>query len=815
MNTIRAGDNAEQARQFVDGCGGAERAIRVVVCLGRALWRVQSHPRLSTTVLVSHMARNATALREVELKAVVLRQLDGVRHGADASSQRDVDALFALLKKTGHIEELHDGQGVTNGTLRVWPVVYHPSSLSVTLFGGQLEPSLIKYLLRKEKRFHFRMPLSPYAVRAFNVCAKALNSRILGPLDSERGYWDAGTDDTSRPSKVSARDVRNLSARQRRWSYGDIRSELEASLSRDLAANTLYSDLGEDQERAKIVRSTVALFIEACLMVGALTVSRIPTSTGALEVRTETFDAEYLIGHLYGMPTSIKGLDELFGGGGVILAESVPQAPMEQSGGRVLVIRGRSGLGKSLLSMQLALEVAKKGGVAWVSPLEQSPLDCLYALEATFHRDLQDVDLLIGIEGASRLEETRRRGRGALVLAARLKASVGDFLDSIQRTINDLAPFSLKLVVIDPINSVHLAAEDEQQLRDTFVKSLAVAKEAKANVLLVGEEDEAHSSGRLEFIEKVCDTSIRLSMEGGVLYSPKFLEIRKSRLQREQRGHHPFSILPGVGYRILPSTAAISAKIRNRRAHASEDGNRFGLPGLDALLGPTALKGGDVIMLAGEDGCLRRSLGLAFLFGRECPGRSIRSGRPEVPLLVGFGRDAAGMKGLLSEDHIEDLSRGPGSKDPAVVRVVGFSPGYISAGYVFQVLEEKINDMRLAGLDLDRVMVDGLPLLEGMFPLLAEDGAFAGTLVEFLRKQRVTQLYIGGTPHAMSRHSCEYVVCGTADVLIELKRVVSDVDHVEGHIVRAHGARYKKVGFSVKLVRGHGVMVSAATGGAM
>ncbi|HEY3496897.1 MAG TPA: hypothetical protein VGK73_19495, partial [Polyangiaceae bacterium] len=80
-------------------------------------------------------------------------------------------------------------------------------------------------------------------------------------------------------------------------------------------------------------------------------------------VRQEWLDPNFLVSRLFGFRTAITGFDVLFDGG-VSLTDSGP--------GRVILIRGPFGSGKSILSLGLAAEVVRKGGFAAVIPLDDT-----------------------------------------------------------------------------------------------------------------------------------------------------------------------------------------------------------------------------------------------------------------------------------------------------------------------------------------------------------------------------------------------------------------------------------------------------------
>ena len=53
--------------------------------------------------------------------------------------------------------------------------------------------------------------------------------------------------------------------------------------------------------------------------------------------------------------------------------EILSEDELGSAAGRVIVICGRFGTGKTTLALTIAAEVANKGGVGWVIPTEQTP----------------------------------------------------------------------------------------------------------------------------------------------------------------------------------------------------------------------------------------------------------------------------------------------------------------------------------------------------------------------------------------------------------------------------------------------------------
>jgi KaiC/GvpD/RAD55 family RecA-like ATPase len=359
-------------------------------------------------------------------------------------------------------------------------------------------------------------------------------------------------------------------------------------------------------------------------------------------VDTSEFDVEFLLTHLFGCPTAIPGFDELFGGGGLVLAErsSWDHKPSE---GRAILIKGRFGSGKSMLALQLCAEVARKGGAARFVAMEQTAADCRYMLDSIGAIEgLSDVEVVTdGATFGRKLAHANRDiySPGLLAVLDGINDSTEDFLSSLELDSQVSRQAALSLIVVDPINAVHRlqSSTANQELRADFVHAIQKVKAQGTNILFVAEEDTEHPAAAL-FEENIVDTVIRLSEARSHGYSRRSFEVQKSRLQRECRGLHWYSIRSGEGIHIYPSSAAVYNRIRRRRIPlpGTVGGrNAFGLPEFDDVLGADAFYRGDVIAFSGSTGSLKTQLGFSFLLNGDFkPGRDKMDEHAHKSLLV-------------------------------------------------------------------------------------------------------------------------------------------------------------------------------------
>lgn len=565
------------------------------------------------------------------------------------------------------------------------------------------------------------------------------------------------------------------------WSY---RGELQRCLE-----PVLRTSIKDSSEQQKISN----LFLECCRVVDYV---RAYDWGGRINVRPKAIDAEYLLSNCLGLPTGIPGFDNLFGGGGPMLGEARGDTP-EGITARTILTVGRFGTGKSLLSLQIALEVARKGGIAWVMPLEQMPEECLYALESV---SPLPHDVSVGVastsaEVAALLE--RNTGKpGALIILGTVKEYFGDFLLALETNIRLLEPYPLRLIVIDPVNAIRRGDGDESSWRQETLDMFHRAKRLQTNLWLV-EEEAAQGETRPRFEQNIADTVIRLFSEEEHGYAQRYIEVRKSRLQREQRGRHALSIVPGHGIVIYPSSASVNARIRPRRIRLPDKKVHYGLEALDDVLGPDAISAGDVIALKGPRGCYKIPLGLLFLLATDDPREERgKTGRP-ASLLVAVGETEPSIRQLLKEACMQVGPQGlKGSTD---VFVCSFGSGYIKPGQILQRIEEELLRARVAGQLIDRVMIEGISHWDSNCPFVKADTAFGDTLVDLLRRHWVTSLLTCREVDSPLQQS----LLDNADCVMEFDRKeFRGVHRVVLRVLKTRGMNHKREWF--ELVRSRG-----------
>jgi KaiC/GvpD/RAD55 family RecA-like ATPase len=559
------------------------------------------------------------------------------------------------------------------------------------------------------------------------------------------------------------------------WDYQDILTVL------NLAGE---QDAGRDWEQA------INAFIECCLAVNYLQPH--DKKQKWVVLRTSTADSAFLLSNLFGMKTSISGFDELFGGGGLILGDQIIPEALTPMGGRAILTVGRYGTGKSLLSLQFAIEVARKGGLAYVMTVEQSPEECLYAVGSVCALPSSEVVEIATDSGkASHVLERHVPGRGGLVLINPLKDSFRDFLETFKRDLQEMQRYPLRLVVVDAVTAIPREQEEQSKVRGETLDLLQEAKRSGTNIWLLAEE----GGDKLQHYENISDTVIRLSGEAVLPYSQRYFEIAKSRFQREQRGKHPFSILPGSGMNIFPSTAAVSARIQPRSVRPPDTPISFGLPALDEILGTDALCSGDVIVLQGPTGTFKTPLGMLFMLALDKPGGGFAKDRETQSLLVSAQEDPSTIRQLLHDKVRNHRTHGKRTGD---IRLCSISGGYVKPGYILHRIEEELLAARLTRGTVDRVMIDNVSHWGLSCPFVQEDRTFGDTLVDLLRRHQVTSLFTCNDFSEPDGSALRQSVVDSADCLIQFQRVdFRGTYHVMLRILKTRGMRHRRESFEL------------------
>ena len=771
------------SREFVLACGGYVQAMRTVAALSRRLWAFVRSPGYQKRI----KGRSTCDYRPMprrELRALLVEE---------CSSVEVADLLLKLLRTAG---VLHQHQGRDVGVVLQ---IFNPVALARMVLGEIRSDSDLRYAIMRTIRSRYNIPLSVRTVHLLRHLGELVNGR----LPHDRG---------DRYSFHIGLDIVEACA-------GSLCAEAQVSSEGFQAAQQQIGDF-------------VDCFFETCRAVGFISVSY---ATNQLQVRTNDVDVEYLVSHLFGVPTDIPGFDQLFGGGGLVLPETV-QVPAHDPLGlfaqplpaRVIVIGGSRGSGKSMLASQLAVEIGKRGGVAWVMPLEQSSAECLYTLESMCALQPDQLTIAANVGMASRALAGWNENKGCLLLLRPDNESNTDneerrlreFLSTVGGTAKSLTRGHLRLLIVDPLNSRLPGARGAINggVRDAMRKMIEKIKQSGTNVLLVAEDESAtsvHNHGGQgggthdpACGETLADTIISLSVQKRHNYAQRYFEIKKSRMQREQRGQHPFSIRSGKGIHIYPSPASVHARTRYRRPAAPIDPVRYGIDSMDDILAAKSLFRGDIILFRGPGGSFKTPLGLPFLLANDDGSAGI--GPDKISLLFA-ARDSAGTISHILKKPLQYTSPLPERRDLAInaldpdrcLRVITLPHGHVTPGAVLQVIENEIHRVHVEGKTVHRIMLDNVSLWETSSPQICEDATFAVTLVDLLRGQRVTCLLVCGNPSEGESHFHDSLT-DMADCIVQFDRFeFRGMRRVTLRTLKTRGMQHRLESFELQMDNGH------------
>lgn len=490
---------------------------------------------------------------------------------------------------------------------------------------------------------------------------------------------------------------------------------------------------------------------------------------GSVRVAPDRLDSEFLLSNLFGVSTGIEGLDQLFGGAGIILPGAVPRSlgrleteeaktgtSLERSSclpGRIVLIRGHFGTGKSLLACHLAASVARKGGIANLTSVEQEAGEYLYMLSSMGLRP-RTPGYEIGFDAARRaqlLSHPPSDGSGALVFFHGSPDKIGDLFADIRDCATEMQRYPLRLLVLDSLNSLldPETTSTGQVLRGELHDALRRINALGVNIVII-EEERALGAKPYMAEENLADAVLELSVREELGYSKRYIKIIKSRFQREQRGEHRLSILPGEGIRVVPSPVAVRARIAQRRTRvtSSSDEGTFGIPELDKIVGMSP-RAGDIIVIEGSSGTAKSAIAERFLAARKGNGTSLKFSIGDP----------------LSRSH---RSRAEG-QDREIQQA--FLPrGHSSPGLVFQMLEQEFNLWFRKGPPIDRLVIDDVASFDLDAPFVSSEESFGHILADFVRRQPITTIFVVRSSAWGESNKVRRAIMSNADIHLQLSR---------------------------------------------
>ena len=529
--------------------------------------------------------------------------------------------------------------------------------------------------------------------------------------------------------------------------------------------------------------SFLDFFLEHCY---SLEETDLGSGADGLRMPVGWLDVNFLASRLFGMRTAIPSLDVLFEGG---LSLSDPVAnPIAPS--RMLLLRGQFGAGKSVLALMLAAEVVRKGGVVSYVSLDNS-LDALRGYLSAF--DLID-EPICEDDGEGEVTLSDRRGsRGGLRLyyPPNSRRSLTELLSQIKKHIDfeigeekGSQEHRLRLLVIDPINSVQSDLIDANDVRSQIIETFSSVRERAGNILLVAEASEPGGSHQAalhsawsNILPYVADTVIditSLTLHG---YEQRYAQVSKSRFQRERRGRHPLAIVPGRGIYVAPASSAFSSElsmVRPIEASApqlppastkqSSKGQfvSFGQPDVDRILGERAIRRADTIVFRGPDGCLKTLLGLHFLSAERHGGSFYRKASRSIL----FMQSAQRAKREFLDSFRSML---PSVGKP--IRLASLPIGFVQPGRILQNIQAEFERARDDGIAFDRVLVGDVGRWDFLCPFVRDDPGFGRALLDLFRAEGATVAFVCAERKKEADSLLQRTIVDATSIVFDFERV--------------------------------------------
>lgn len=516
-------------------------------------------------------------------------------------------------------------------------------------------------------------------------------------------------------------------------------------------------------------------------------------------------DSEYLFSVLFAVPTACTGLNQLFGGGGLLMTIGTPQL-LSSVPGRVLLASGRFGSGKTVLALLLASEVARKGGVAWYFSTEQTVAEVLYTLRTITSEPSNKVRIITDTKKAIHyVENERGPHEGVLIVLCLSDVNEDQLWGGLTLSSllgkQQLNSSSLRIAVIDSLNAIPIIPkkakgkesktkenslntdsnfeqksnlESERGIRRSLYNGLKKCTRDGMNLLLLEEHSGTPNAGDYSnfrnladcVIELTIDSPDKLSSHG---YARRNIEILKSRFQRDQRGRHIFSISPPYGLRVVPSVPAFKARVGSRRLETGRRAGMFGIKELDRILQVQKLSAGEVNVVRGDPGTFKTSISAAFL--NEVTKEVEAQHRPsEFPLTGLFVSMRMG-----TQDFTKTLATVANSNCDALpdhIRVCQLPNAFITPGEILSLIEQQLRKANDDGMPIRRVVLDNIGTWSIFSPFIRDDTSFGPILLDFFARQTLLLMATVNSFVQQEGHHLHDFIVENATRLIHLEQLV-------------------------------------------
>lgn len=335
------------------------------------------------------------------------------------------------------------------------------------------------------------------------------------------------------------------------------------------------------------------------------------------------------------VPTGVPGLDIILRGG------LIP--------GRIYLVEGRPGTGKTTMSIQYLLEGLRRGErVLYVSLLQTR--DELDVMLRSHGWTFDGLDML---ELPARAKETLTSSQ---TLFRTADIELTEAIESIQAAIARHKPQRL---VLDSISELSLLVESPYQLHQQLVRLKHGLDQSECTAIFTASEGRPQD---MAAVETMAHGAIHLDMQTPYYGRPiRRLEVLKMRGLAFLGGKHDFQIYPG-GLEVHPRTENIPASPRSswRQIQSGDEG-------LDTMLGG-GLEEGTACLIIGSSGAGKSTLASVYVNAMARDGKRVcvycfderRDTFLKRSANLGLDMEPYIQKGLIELEQIEigDISSG-------------------------------------------------------------------------------------------------------------------------------------------------------------
>jgi circadian clock protein KaiC len=289
--------------------------------------------------------------------------------------------------------------------------------------------------------------------------------------------------------------------------------------------------------------------------------------------------------------TGVPGLDVITHGG-------IPK-------GRTTLICGRSGTAKSILSLQLACNLARAGQKSILVAVEETPEDIV-----TTARSLSfDLEGLVE-KRCLRIADMTRPMDGPTLVSGRY--DVQGFIDRIRGLVDDLGA---TVLVLDSATAFFSPKPDENALRSLFFQLVSAFRKLGLTAIVTAESLADYGALTALGVEDfVCDLVLVLRNLVDGERRRRSMEVHKYRRSGHYKGEYPCTIT-SKGMTIFPLDAQDRTELESSSRFSS------GLPGLDEMNNGGWLRD-SIVLLRGPSGSGKTTL--AGMYARAGAARGER-----------------------------------------------------------------------------------------------------------------------------------------------------------------------------------------------